>query len=209
MDHLSDKQLIMLVAPSAMGKSTILDEVVHQNPAYSRVRSFTTRAQRPNDEPNQYFYLTEEEINAREAVGEIITRTAPTPAGDTYGTIAESYSTEICLLDTLSYSVEQYRDLDFASTTTITLIAPYEQWRNQFRSRYNSPSDEAIKRLEEAHNSIAWSLGDRVTKWLINEGTPEQVAQHLTNISEWSDPERGRQMAKDILGHLLIGDIWL
>lgn len=208
MENLSHKHLIMLVAPSAMGKSSILDEVVHQNPGYSRVRSFTTRARRDIDEPNQYYYFSEEEIDAKEAAGEVITRTKPTPAGDTYGTLIESYSTDTCFLDAISYSVEQYRFINFASTTTITLTAPYDEWRTRFIARYPQPSEDAMKHLEEARNSIGWSLGDKQTKWLINDGTIEDVARRLVTINQKDDAEHGREMARKILSKLLVGDIW-
>ena len=55
MENLQDKKLVMLVAPSAMGKSTIVHEVLACDARFGRVRSFTTRPPRADDAPEQFF----------------------------------------------------------------------------------------------------------------------------------------------------------
>lgn len=183
MEILAGKTLIMLVGPSAIGKSTLMNEATKQDKRFKRVRNFTTRPPRANDEPGHYIYLTAEELAAKRSGGEIISEVVSPTTGDTYGTLSASYDGEYCLLDTLANSVELYRSLPFRQTVTITLFADPEQWQKWFLTRYPEPSDDTLKRLKEAELSINWSLTDSHTYWLKNsDGNLGETARKLIDI---------------------------
>lgn len=186
---LKGKTLIMLVAPSAMGKSTIMRAATLLDPDFSYVRSFTTRPPRSGEET--YTFLDTSQAQSLHEKGEAITYAIFPTTGYIYGTTAESYQSKYNLLDTLASSADQYRALQFEKTVTITLTAPVERWHTWFLSRYPIETDEAHKRLEEAKLSINWSLNDPETAWLINDDTPEKVAMRLIAIS------RGEIMSDD------------
>ena len=206
---LRGKILVMLVGPSAMGKSTIMNEAVRLDPEFSRVRSFTTRQPRSNDEPHQYFYLTPDEVAAKRQAGEIVSEVIFPTTNQTYGTLHESYTGTYCLLDTLSNSVAEYRDLDFADTITISLTTTLGRWREWFLMRYPEANTEAMRRLEEAAISINWSLSDPETLWLINDDTPETIAKKLIAISRGAQPtDDGREMARAILDLIEKGAVY-
>lgn len=208
---LGTKTLIMLVAPSAMGKSTIMNEVVRLNNRFARVHSFTTRRPRANDEPGQYIYLTQDELVKERSHGVVVTETTFPTTGQTYGTLCTSYSGEFCLLDTLSNSVNEYRALPFHATKTISLTAEPEQWRQWFIDRFpDSESYDAVKRLEEAQLSIEWSLTDPDTMWLINGDTPEIVAGQLISLalSESPSDPGGAECARGVLALIREGNLW-
>lgn len=189
MNELKNKTLVMIVGPAAIGKSTLMNEVVRQNPAnYGYVKSFTTRSRRPG-ETAHYDFISREHALSLHQSGQTITYLDHPTTHDLYGTTASSYTAPINLLDTLSGSVKDYRNLPFAETVTISLTTPASQWKEWFLQRYPRPSDEAIKRLTEAKQSISWSLNDSETLWLINDGPIKAIAAHCIDVI--SDKQRG------------------
>lgn len=207
---LDTRTLIMLVAPTAMGKSTIMNIAVEFDSHFTRVRSFTTRPHRTNDEMGQYIYLTDAELVRERSNGTVVTETTFPTTGYTYGTLYSSYLGEFCLLDTLANSVAEYRALPFRRTLTVSLTAAPEDWRAWFISRYPERSDMAVKRLEEAKLSIAWSLEDPETTWLVNDSTPEAAAAKLLQLTHGtiaSDPT-GPDCARRVLEAIEQGSVW-
>ncbi len=183
MEQLREKTLVMLVAPSAMGKSTILQTVVSSSNDCERVRGFTTRQPRANDLSDQFFYLTKEELASKKAAGEVMTEVIFPTTGESYGTLSESYSGSYCVLETLANSVAMYRALPFKQTFTLSLTTTPERWQRWFHERYPEMNAEAKKRLQEAVLSIEWSLSQTDNHmWLVNDGTPDEVAARLLAI---------------------------
>jgi len=183
MESLRDKTLVMIVGPSATGKSTIMTAATQLRDDFSYVKAFTTRAPREGDS-GTYTYLTKEQAEELHSRGETVTYVAFPTTGMIYGTTVESYQNTYNLLDTLANSVETYRLLPFDRTVTISLTANADDWRKWFTERYPEPSDEALKRLQEAKLSIEWSLAqDKDHHWLVNQpGQTEAVAKNLIDI---------------------------
>jgi len=182
-DFLKTTTLVMLVAPSAMGKSTIMDAVLQLDPAITRVRGFTTRPPRPDDRPDQFYYLTTDELAAKRAAREIVSEVTSPTTGYSYGTLLESYQSSYCILETLANSVVDYRALPFGRTVTISLTAPCERWQAWFHARYLIIDDDARLRMQEAKLSTRWSLEQHTDHtWLVNDGTPLDAAQRLVSI---------------------------
>lgn len=204
MENLQDKTLVMLVAPSAMGKSTIVHEVLACGARFGRVRSFTTRPPRADDAPEQFFYFSHAELEQKRATGELITELTFPSTGHTYGTIAESYPGEYCVLETLAHSVDDYRALGFRATITISITAPAKLWRQRFEGRYLQPSSGAQKRLEEAASSIAWSLAQTHDHfWIVNDQSAATAAQKIIDITLGVSPgDDGRTHAAACLARV-------
>lgn len=183
-DFLAGKYLVMLVGPSGIGKSTLMNETVRQSSAFGRVTGFTTRTQRPNDEPGMYRYYTKEEARQKAAAGRLIQHAEFPTTGHIYGTEPHDYPARYNLKDVLANAVGEFRQLPFVDTITVSLTASAEQWRAWFLNRYPRPSDEALKRLEEARLSINWCLADSRTYWLTNsEGNIARTATQLIEIA--------------------------
>lgn len=181
---LAGKYLVMLVGPSGVGKSTLMNRVVRQSSEFGRVTGFTTRPPRPDDEAGLYRYYTKDQVQQKIAAGSLVQHAEFPTTGHIYGTEAHDYPARYNLKDTLANAVEEFRRLPFADTVTIGLTAPAEQWRAWFLSRYPGPSDEALKRLEEARLSIKWCLSDSRTYWLNNsDGNLALTATKLIEIA--------------------------
>lgn len=199
--ELQDKTLIMLISPSAMGKSTIVTTTDTMDERFGRVRGFTTRLPRDNDLPNQFFYFTDEEVAQRREAGEIITEVTFPETNLTYGTIHDSYHSEYCMLETMSNSVQTYRDLPFKRTFAVTITSLPDVWQARFKERYPYPNENARRRLDEARLSMHWSLA-QVSEhyWLVNDGSPQDVAKELIDISLGKSKGRdGRSYAEACL----------
>lgn len=207
MDELSQKTLVMIVGPAAVGKSTLMNEIVRQDSkTFGYVRSFTTRSRRPG-EAAHYNFISREEALSLQQTGRTVTYFEHPTTHDLYGTTPASYIAQINLLDTLSGSVDDYRKLPFTRTVTISLTTPAVQWKDWFLQRYPEPSDEAIKRLAEAKRSIMWSLGDSETLWLINDSPIEIVATRCVDIIRGaSTGDDGTPCAEHMLG--VIDTMW-
>lgn len=167
MESLHHKTLVMIVGPSAIGKSTLMNEVVRQHPEFSYVRSFTTRAKRAGEESHYDFIDKTTALGLKES-GKTVTFFEHPTTGDIYGTTAASFPNRYNLLDTLSDTVAQYSLLPFKQAVTITLTAQPAEWQAWFLERYPAQTAEATKRLAEASLSINWSLNHPETYWLEN-----------------------------------------
>lgn len=190
MPDLATTTLVMVVGPSSIGKSTLMNEVTKLDPRFGRVKSFTTRPPRPNDEPGQYIYLTNEELSQRADLGKAITDVIYPTTGYHYGTVAESFSNSINLLDTLAHSVAEYRKLPFARTITISLTTEPEAWSEWLRQRFPNGGSDYVKRLEEAISSMTWSLAQTSDHhWLVNRpNTLTQTAGQLIELIDSGQP---------------------
>lgn len=201
MNQLSDKTLIMLISPTAMGKSTIIQTAAASDRRFSHVRGFTTRAPRSNDAPRQFFYFTPGQLDEKRAAGEVVTEVTFPTNNQTYGTISESYSGEYCMLETLSNGVQTYRDLPFHRTIAVSVTSSAALWRQRFTERYPRPTTEALERLEEARISLFWSLA-QVSEhyWLTNDGSIQGVANELIALGLGKSKGRdGRAEARECL----------
>ena len=78
------KKLLVLAGPSAVGKTTVSDEIMRQNDKFTLSRSATTRAPRGDGHDDEYVYLTRDEFLAAIESGDILEHTEY--SGDLYGT---------------------------------------------------------------------------------------------------------------------------
>lgn len=208
-DFLTGKHLVMLVGPSGIGKSTVMNQVVRQSSEFGRVTGFTTRAPRPDDEPGLYRYYTKDEAYQKIADGTLVQHAEFPTTGHIYGTELHDYPARYNMKDTLANAVNDFRALPFEDTITIGLTAPAEQWRRWFLSRYPRPSDEALKRLEEAKLSIDWCLTDSRTHWLTNaEGKVAQTATNLIEIVTTLPSHYGATNEPRAILKMIERDIW-
>lgn len=78
------RKLLVVAGPSAVGKTTVSDEIIRQNPKITLSRSATTRAPRGDEHDSEYVYMTREEFASAIASGDILEHTEY--SGELYGT---------------------------------------------------------------------------------------------------------------------------
>lgn len=181
---LSSKALVMLVGPAAVGKSTIMHTVTNLDQRFSYVRSFTSRPHREGEQ-STYCHLSTEEAAVIEHDANTVTFLRHPTTRAVYGTTVDSFAGEYNLLDTLSSSVELYRDLPFKSCKVVSLTVNPDIWEMWMKKRYPTPSLERTKRLHEAIQSIDWSLSQLDNHaWIMNQpDNAEETARELIHIA--------------------------
>lgn len=203
--ELRSKTLVMLVGPTASGKSTVIQAACQLDKSFSYVQSFTSRAQRDVYD-NSYMFLPLKQVHYLHDTGQTVTYVEHPTTGDIYGTTLSSYRTEFCVLDTLFNTVDTYQNLPFARTIMVSLTTPAQKWLEHFHARFDRETPEADKRRAEAALSINWSLEQSTNHfWLVNDSTPEAAATKLIAIAKGqSTGDDGAPIARTIL-ELLAG----
>ncbi|HET8709385.1 MAG TPA: hypothetical protein VFL85_03835 [Candidatus Saccharimonadales bacterium] len=204
--QLGDKALVMVVAPAAIGKSTIMQRAVELSDDFAMVPVFSTRDARPDDDPalfrlsphdDEHVNQLLNKIDAREAVQYAIHPTQ----GTIYGTEASDYPAKYNLLATLSNVVAGMRELPFNHTYTIGLITDANHWRQWFDARFPVQHKDRQKRLKEAAQSLEWLLADNQVLWLYNqpEAHDETARSLIDLVQDNAEPADLRQQATELL----------
>jgi hypothetical protein len=187
-DYLSDKALVMVIGPAAIGKSFVMNHLVESDKDFARVPVFTTRDARPDDEPGMFEVHPHDDnsvnaildkIEARQVVQYAIHPTT----GRIYGSTTSHYTRPFNLLATLSTVVGPMRHLPFKNTFAIALSTDSEAWKTWFFERYPEASEERTKRLAEATECLEWALSpdqEQIVRWVYND--PKNPAIATTNI---------------------------
>jgi ribonuclease HI len=204
--QIGDKVLIMVVAPAAVGKTTVMDRAVQLNDEFARVPIFSTREPRPDDEPGMFRLSPHEDNHVAQLLDKFETRQVvqyaihPTQ-GTIYGTEARDYPARYNLLATLSTVVDGLRKLPFEQTHTIGLITDSAHWQKWFNDRYPANHPERGKRAREAVQSLEWLLSDQETLWLYNRPDElDETAQDLIDIVQGTtEPADLRLQAAQLL----------
>ena len=77
-------KVLLIAGPSAVGKTTVMDDILARDKRFSPSRSATTRQPRGDGRDSEYVYLTREEFISRIESGDILEYTEY--AGNLYGT---------------------------------------------------------------------------------------------------------------------------
>ena len=78
------KKILVIAGPSAVGKTTVMNEILRQNAGFEYIRSATTRAPRGDVFDLEYIYLSKEEFLERIENGGVLEYTEY--GGNFYGT---------------------------------------------------------------------------------------------------------------------------
>lgn len=202
MHPLATKTLVMIVGPTAIGKSTVMHEILALDDEFSYASSFTTRPKR-TDEVTTYRHITLEEASAINERGAAYTYIKHPTTGIIYGTDDQSFSTAYTLLDTLSGTVSTYQSLPFKRTVRISLTADPADWQQWLDMRFPTPSQDRTRRLLEAWQSIEWSLAQTHDhSWIINRPNhTSETAREIINLARGVG-KHDRTVPKEAIGML-------
>lgn len=185
---LSDKTIINLVGPSAVGKTTLINEIDKIYPNFSKVISYTTRQPRQGESLDTYRFIDAGSANIEMLKQQSVQYDQFPGTEIIYGTEPEDYKNEFNILDTLSTSVDTFRNLGFAACKQFIVVTSPSEWQKRIDTReFNE--QQLLTRYEEAVKSLTWSMNenDRV-KWIYNKsGYLQKAAELIVRLS--ADPE--------------------
>ncbi len=162
--RMSRMKLVILVGPTGVGKTTILEQT-----GIPYLRSDVTRAPRLGERDGiDYNFRTDQEgiiqdIEAGEFIQFLIGHT-----GEFYGLHGDSLPTgDRCILAVVASSVPVFERLGFGSVIKICILPPsYEEWMRRLRLR---GADEIESRLLEAVESLRIVMGMTDCSYVIND----------------------------------------
>ena len=190
-NELRTKTLVMIVAPTACGKSYLMERITHLNPDCQRVIDITSRDPRPDDPPGAFSYIPYDDhsisqfldrIDRRELVQYAIHPTT----NNVYGSALEGYTVKYNFLETLSSAVMTMRRLPFRRAIVIGIAVELHQWQEWFNTRFprETNPEERQHRLEEAILSLEWLMDPThpdLVHWVENSPTLDATSE-IINI---------------------------
>lgn len=208
---LKSKELVPLIGPFAVGKTTLMRTVESFNSAFGRVRSFTTRTQRVGEEDTTYDFLphdveTLSRIRDQALARELVQLIVHPKTGFVYGSTVESYHADYPMLDVMPTSLPGLEKLPFQQVRRTFVIAPPAAWKRRAQERLqDGDPDDLRKRLNEGVASLTWALdqGDDLA-WVINGDTGvREVAVNLIRIVRYGDERLAVNAARNTANRLL------
>jgi guanylate kinase len=164
--QISSKTLTVLVAPSAVGKSTIITEVLRlckeRGIDAGEVGTLTTRKRRSASDPANY-RTADEGITHEWMIDQIsdknLVNWSLSPTGDLYGTSADSFANAYNFLPVLPSSIPMLERAGFKEFHIVYITAPAVQWAERLDERRNDSTfagrvHEAVSSLEFARHHI-------------------------------------------------------
>ena len=154
------KSMLVIAGPSAVGKTTVSDEILRQNAKFTLIRSATTRAPRGDGHDGEYLYLGDEDFRREIASGGMLEYTEY--CGNFYGTPLKEAQE---VLDSgknliLEIEVEGARNIKnrFPEAVLIMLLPPsFKVQEQRLRGRGTETEEKILERLARTREEILMS----------------------------------------------------
>lgn len=180
-------ELLMIIGPSGVGKSRIINEL-----GVPYVPSDTTRPIRPGEQDgvDMYFLSDHQQILSDVRDGKFV-QVAVGPGGDFYATRASSYpASGWATMPVVADVVPTFRGLGFTRTLSAFIVPPtFEEWMRRMQIHKLS-GDQLAKRLDEAQRSLTFALNDNQMHFILNDIVEDAAAQIKELVAGQTNEER-------------------
>jgi len=208
---LRQKELVPLIGPFAVGKTTLMRAAETLDRTFGRVRSFTTRPCRSGEEQDTYDFLphsnaTLSRIRAQVISGELVQFTVHPTTRNVYGSTLDSYRTVYSMLDTMPSALPGLESLPFRRIAKVAVAVPANVWEGRIAERLQSGDASDIrKRLAEGVANITWSLDQgHNLAWVVNDARDiNNIARDLIHVVRDGCGRTALVRARDVASELL------
>lgn len=201
------KKVVILVGPSAVGKTTVGHAMLKANPRYELVRSVTTREMRADSFGSEYIYISREEFENHIKTGGVLEHTEY--AGHLYGTprweidrMVSEGKIPLLILD-LNGANSLYKAEGIAPCT-VYLYDDIDVMEERLRARYisDNTSDEDQCRYDSRtkQNILDYSRMEEyepfIYSFVKNEETVEKCAEAIFAVYAEFEKDMPKNMAE-------------
>lgn len=164
LDRISNIELIAIVGPTGVGKSTIIAEL--EIPV---VLSTVSRDKRPGEKDKKNYNFTDdylkiiEEIKAGQFVQFVVNNN-----GEFYGTHINSYpKSGVCTMAIIAAAMPVFRNIGFKKVTKFYIMPPsYVEWMRRIGG---VRTKDLLNRISEAKDSMLLAAGDDEYNFILND----------------------------------------
>jgi hypothetical protein len=198
---LANKTLIGVIAPTAVGKSTLISETIRlcsdRGIDAAEVGSITTRPRRSGSDPQNYLTasegITHENLTARIENQELVNWVA-SPTGDIYATDVASYPGTFNFLPIIPEALPMIQRAGFRTVKLVYVTVSAALWSKQIGERTSDP--KFIGRLDEAISSLEFALSHLEQFHIVHneyvtddeQSKPSRAAEQLLAIATEDTP---------------------
>lgn len=203
---LRDIDLVAIVGPTAVGKTTLINELISRHPSVQLVVTDTSRPPRDGERDGVDYHFRSREEMLRFIKERQYVNLAPSITGDIYASHPDSYPKGgIGIMAVWADAIPYFRTLPFASFTPVFVLPPHwKAWGARFIQRQYTPA-QLRGRLLEAQESLGYAVSEQDLAFVINDDL-EQAANDLwhvvSNHSTHAARDEGRKIAKELLEQL-------
>jgi guanylate kinase len=197
--QISELSLLMIVGPSGVGKTSIINRL-----GLKYVVSDTTRSARSDEQEGVDYYFREDYDKIVDEIknGRFV-QVAVDSGGDLKATREDVYpESGMAVMAVVAGAIPIYRQLGFKKTLGAFITPPsYDEWMARLNSHKLTP-DQQMHRLSEAAHSLEFSLSDPQMHFILNDELEKAVAQTELLIKGQINAEREAKackIAKDLL----------
>lgn len=185
--RIKEVNLLIVIGPSGVGKTSIIDRMgLHYVPID------TTRSARPEEKDgiDMFFRTDYDQIISDIKAGEFMQFVAGV-SGDFYGTRAANYPSHgWAIMPIIYYEVQTFRRLGFKQTLSVFITPPScEEWMRRMDNHPLS-EEQRSKRLVEAGHSFDFALSDSQTHFILNDKIEDAVDQAKQLLNGKVDEQR-------------------
>jgi guanylate kinase len=201
---LTTRNVVVVVGPSAAGKTTIMGQAVQQDPSAHFVVSTTSRAMRPGEQNGRDYHFRPRHEVERHIKRQAYVNLTHGPTGDYYATnLADYEAGSINILAVWASVIPYFRSLPFKSFKVIFIVPPtFETWKERLLER-GWDADVLQKRLLEIKESLRFAL-DNPCELILNDDLRQAVNDFLVAAHRADDTAIPSQTAiKQHVGQLL------
>lgn len=202
---LSCVDFVAVIGPTAVGKTTLIEQAMKRDAQVHLVRVTTSRAPRPGEQDGKdYHFRTKAEMQKQIQAGAFV-QVAPAVFDDIYATSPEDYSsTGISIMAVIADAMPTFLALPFRRIRQIFILPPsWDAWQERLSTRQFTP-EKLRARLKEAETSLRYALEAPDVIFVVNDNMAIAVKAFTASLQDASSDAagEGKKLASELLEHL-------